>query len=169
VARNEDWFEMDFPAWPPQPSGVPPELLAALGLESAEVLKSRDYLVVVDHARQVASLAPDIRAIARIEMGLGGVIVTAPGEDGIDYVARFFAPSVGIDEDPATGSINCSLAPYWAKRLGRSEMRVRQLSARGGALRCTTAGDRVKIAGQARLYLEGVLTEPVERQEVRGG
>jgi PhzF family phenazine biosynthesis protein len=163
VARDGDWFEMDFPAWPPQPCAVPGELLPALGLASAEVLKSRDYLVVVEHARQVAQLVPDIRAIARIEMGIGGVIVTAPGEDGVDYVARFFAPSVGIDEDPATGSINCSLVPYWSARLGQTTMRVRQLSARGGALRCTSAGDRVKIAGQARLYLEGALTHPDQR------
>jgi PhzF family phenazine biosynthesis protein len=157
VARDGDWFEMDFPAWPPQACHLPAELLLALGLASAEVLKSRDYLVVVDRAQQVAQLSPDIRAIARLDLGIGGVIVTAPGEDGVDYVARFFAPSVGIDEDPATGSINCTLAPYWSARLGKTEMRVRQLSARGGELRCTNAGDRVKIAGQARLYLEGAI------------
>jgi predicted PhzF superfamily epimerase YddE/YHI9 len=90
-------------------------------------------------------------------MGIGGAIVTAPGDGDADYVSRFFAPSVGVAEDPATGSINCTLAPYWAARLGKPILSARQLSARGGAMRCTVAGDRVKIAGEARLYLSGTL------------
>jgi predicted PhzF superfamily epimerase YddE/YHI9 len=120
-------------------------------------MKSRDYLVVVDRAEQVRALSPDIRALARLDIGIGGTIVTAPGEGGVDYVSRFFAPAVGIDEDPATGSINCTLAPYWAGRLGKRRLRAQQLSARGGDLRCEMAGDRVKIAGNARLYLQGTL------------
>jgi predicted PhzF superfamily epimerase YddE/YHI9 len=75
----------------------------------------------------------------------------------VDYVCRLFAPSAGIDEDPATGSIHCTLAPYWANRLGKDILRAQQLSARGGYMRSTIAGDRVKIAGQARLYLQGTL------------
>lgn len=157
VSRNGAGFEMDFPARPPQPCEPPPGLLEALGLRSASVMKARDYLVVLDRAEEVRSLSPDIAALGRIEMGIGGVIVTAPGEGAVDYVSRFFAPSVGIDEDPATGSINCTLAPYWAGRLGKRALRTRQLSARGGELSCTLAGDRVKIAGTARLYLEGVI------------
>jgi PhzF family phenazine biosynthesis protein len=157
VARDEGRLEMDFPAWPPQPCDIPATLLPALGLSAATVLKSRDYLVVIERPEQVHGLAPDIDALARIEMGLGGVIVTAPGAGEDDYCMRFFAPSVGIAEDPATGSINCTLAPYWAARLGKSVLTARQLSARGASMRCTVAGDRVKIAGSARLYLEGVL------------
>jgi PhzF family phenazine biosynthesis protein len=119
VARNGDGFEMDFPARPSQPSETPVGLLPALGLKTALVTKSRDYLVVVDQAEQVRSLSPDIAALAKLDIGISGAIVTAPGEGDVDYVCRFFAPSVGIDEDPATGSIHCALAPYWAGRLVR--------------------------------------------------
>ncbi len=157
VAQNQDSFEMDFPARPPQTCETPVGLLPALGLKAALVMKSRDYLVVVDQAEQVRALSPDIAALAKIEMGNGGTIVTAPGEGDVDYVCRLFAPSEGIDEDPATGSIHCTLAPYWTGRLGKDTLRAQQLSARGGFMQCTIAGDRVKIAGRARLYLHGTL------------
>lgn len=157
VAQDQDGFAMDFPVRPPQPCDAPRELLPALGLETAQVMKSRDYLVVVDNAEQVRGLAPDIAALAKIEMGIGGTIVTAPGVGDIDYVCRFFPVSVGIEEDPATGSIHCTLAPYWAERLGKRSLRAQQLSARGGQMQCTIAGDRVKIAGSARLYLQGTI------------
>lgn len=113
--------------------------------------------VVADDARQVRALSPDLPALAKLNMGIGGTIVTAPGEADVDYVCRFFPPSVGIDEDPATGSIQCTLAPYWAERLGKQTLRVQQLSARGGSMRCEMIGDRVKIAGKARLYLQGTI------------
>jgi PhzF family phenazine biosynthesis protein len=157
VARDGDYLEMDFPAWPPQPCELPNTLLPALGLQTAQVMKSRDYMVVVDHEEQVRALSPDIAALATLDIGIGGIIVTAPGAGAVDYVVRFFAPSVGIDEDPATGSINCTLVPYWAERLGRRRLWAQQLSARGGELRCEMAGERINIAGQARLYLQGTL------------
>lgn len=157
VARDGDSLEMDFPAWPAQPCDLPAELLPALGLKTAQVMKARDYLVIVEHAEQVRALSPDFRALAKIDIGIGGTIVTARGEGDVDYVSRFFCPAVGINEDPATGSINCTLAPYWAGRLGKRTLRAQQLSARGGELRCEIAGERVKIAGQARLYLQGTL------------
>jgi PhzF family phenazine biosynthesis protein len=157
VARNQDGFEMDFPARPPQPCEMPPELLPALGLKNAVVMKSRDYLVVVEKAEQVRALSPDFAALAKVDTGIGGTIVTAPGDGGVDYVCRLFAPLVGIDEDPATGSIHCTLAPYWATRLDNHTLRAQQLSARGGSMQSTTNGDRVRIAGQARLYLQGML------------
>jgi predicted PhzF superfamily epimerase YddE/YHI9 len=113
--------------------------------------------VVVDQAEQVRTLLPDIAALAKLDIGTSGAIVTAPGEGDVDYVCRFFAPSIGIDEDPATGSIHCTLAPYWAGRLGKDTFRAQQLSVRGGYVRCTIGGDRVKIAGKARLYLHGAL------------
>jgi len=105
----------------------------------------------------VRALAPDFPALAQLESGIGGVIVTAPGDGDIDYVTRFFCPAIGINEDPATGSISCTLAPYWADRLGKRTLRAQQLSGRGGELRCQIDGNRVKIAGQARLYLQGML------------
>ena len=157
VAHEGDCFEMDFPARPPQPCETPVGLLPALGLKTALVTKSRDYLVVVDEAEQVRALSPDIAALARLDIGISGAIVTASGEGDVDYVCRFFAPSMGIDEDPATGSIQCTLVPYWAEQLGKDTLRAQQLSARGGHMRCTFAGDRVKIAGRARLYLHGTL------------
>jgi PhzF family phenazine biosynthesis protein len=158
VARSGDWFELDFPAWPPAPCDVPPTLLPALGLRDARVLKTRDYLVIVESAELVAQLRPDLTALAQLDIGrLGGTIVTAPGDGDSDYVVRFFCPSIGIPEDPATGSISCTLAPYWAARLGKRVLQARQLSPRGGELRCELAGDRVKIAGQARVYMEGTI------------
>ena len=157
VARDRDGFEMDFPARPPKPCETPAGLLAALGLKAALVMKLRDYLVVVERAEGVRALAPDIAALARLDIGTAGAIVTAPGDGDVDYVCRFFAPSIGIDEDPATGSIHCTLAPYWAGRLGKDTFHARQLSARGGTVLCRIAGDRAKIAGKARLYLQGTL------------
>ena len=157
VCHDGDSFAMDFPARPGQPCEVPAGLLPALGLKTALVTKSRDYLVVVDEAERVRALSPGIAALAKLDIGISGAIVTAPGEGDVDYVCRFFAPAVGIDEDPATGSIHCTLAPYWAGRLGKNTMRAQQLSARGGSMQCTIAGDRVKIAGRARLYLQGTV------------
>jgi PhzF family phenazine biosynthesis protein len=156
VAQEGDGIAMDFPARPPQPCERPGELLLALGLQSALVMKSRDYLVVVEEAEQVRTLRPDIAALAKVEMGNGGAIVTAPGDGEVDYVCRLFAPE-GIDEDPATGSIHCTLAPYWAGRLGKETLRAQQLSGRGGSMVSTICGDRVKIVGRARLYLQGTL------------
>jgi PhzF family phenazine biosynthesis protein len=156
VAQNQGGFEMDFPAKPPQPCETQVGLLPALGLKAALVMKSRDYLVVVEQAEQVRALSPDIAALAKLDAGRG-TIVTAPGEGDVDYVCRMFLPSVGIDEDPATGSIHCTLAPYWARRLGKDRLRAQQLSRRGGSMRCAIAGDRVKVAGRARLYLQGTL------------
>jgi PhzF family phenazine biosynthesis protein len=158
VVRDGESFQMDFPAWPPQPCVVPAELLPALGLQVAQVvMKARDYLVVVERAEEVRALSPDFRALAKLDIGIGGTIVTAPGEGTFDYVVRFFCPSVGINEDPATGSIHCTLVPYWTERLGKRTLQARQLSARSGEFRCELAGDRVRITGNARLYLEGTL------------
>jgi PhzF family phenazine biosynthesis protein len=157
VAQHPDGFVMDFPARPPQPCETPIELLPALGLKAALVLKSRDYLVVVDHAEQVRALSPDIAALAKLDIGNGGAIVTAPGNGDVDYVCRLFAPGEGINEDPATGSIHCTLAPYWARRLGKETLRAQQLSARGGYMQSTIGGDRVEITGKVRLYLQGMI------------
>jgi PhzF family phenazine biosynthesis protein len=154
--KDKDSFEMDFPATPPQPGAMRLDLLSVLGLKEGLVMKSRDYLVVVNQAEQVRALSPDIPALAKLDAG-SGTIVTAPGDGDVDYVCRMFLPSAGIDEDPATGSIHCTLAPYWAGRLGKNTFRAKQLSARGGDVQCTIGGDRVKVAGRARLYLQGTL------------
>ena len=90
-------------------------------------------------------------------LGARGVAITAPGND-VDFVSRFFAPNIGIDEDPVTGSVHCSLTPYWSKRLDKKQMVAHQISQRGGELHCTNAGERILISGQAVEYLKGKIT-----------
>ncbi len=151
--RAADLLEMDFPARPAAAIEPPPGLLAALGGKPTAVLRARDHLVVYGSAAEVAALDPDFAALRKEDCW--AAIATAPGDNGVDFVSRFFAPAQGIDEDPVTGSSHCTLTPYWAERLGKTVLEARQLSRRGGALRCTVQGDRVKIAGRAVLYLEG--------------
>ena len=153
VSRRGDLLAMDFPARPAAPAEAPPGLLAALGGAPRQVLRARDHLVVYDSAAEVAALNPDLAALAKVDCW--AAIVTAPGENGIDFVSRFFAPAQGVPEDPVTGSSHCTLVPYWAKRLRKDQLEARQLSKRGGALSCALNGDRVSIAGRAVLYLEG--------------
>jgi PhzF family phenazine biosynthesis protein len=153
VGRRADMLVMDFPAWAPSPATTPAGLVEALGGAPRAVLHARDHLVVYETAAEIAALKPDLAALARVDTW--AAIVTAPGSDGIDFVSRFFAPRQGVPEDPVTGSAHCTLAPYWAKRLGKNDLEARQLSSRGGVLRCTVDGDRVSIAGRAVLYLEG--------------
>jgi len=157
VSRQGEALVMDFPAWPPEPCPVPPELPAALGRGPVDMLRFRQrYLAVYEDRADVVALTPDFAALLR--RGYGDLIVTAPGNDGVDFVSRFFAPAHGIDEDPVTGSAHCVLTPYWVKRLGKTRLEARQISRRGGALTCALAGDRVIIAGRCVLYLEGAIT-----------
>jgi predicted PhzF superfamily epimerase YddE/YHI9 len=156
VARHGDMLMMDFPARPATAVEPPPGLLAALGGSPREVLKARDHMVVYANAAEVAALKPDFAALGRLDCW--AAIATAPGEDGTDFVSRFFAPRQGIDEDPATGSSHCTLVPYWAARLGKRELKARQLSRRVGTLTCALNGDRVAIGGRTVLYLEGEIT-----------
>ncbi|HVU43841.1 MAG TPA: PhzF family phenazine biosynthesis protein [Xanthobacteraceae bacterium] len=156
VARRGDMLMMDFPARPATAVDPPPGLLAALGGSPREVLKARDHMVVYGSAAEVAALKPDFAALGRLDCW--AAIATAPGEDGTDFVSRFFAPRQGIDEDPATGSSHCTLVPYWAARLGKRELQARQLSRRVGTLTCALNGDRVAIGGRTVLYLEGKIT-----------
>ena len=152
VARDGDLIVMDFPSRPATETDAPHGLAEALGDTPQKVLKSRDLLCVFGTEAEVRALRPDFKAIA--ELGVHAVIVTAPAETS-DFVSRFFAPAVGVDEDPVTGSAHCTLIPYWAERLDRIELYARQVSARGGELFCELRGDRVKIAGNATLYLKG--------------
>ncbi len=111
-----------------------------------------NYLVELADEAAVRAAEPDLRGLKAL--GNQGVIITAAGTDS-DFVSRYFAPGVGIDEDPVTGSIHSVLTPYWAARLGRSELLAHQVSARGGVLKCQLRDDRVGIAGQAAFYMEG--------------
>ncbi|MEE8271348.1 MAG: PhzF family phenazine biosynthesis protein [Alphaproteobacteria bacterium] len=152
VARDGDRFVMDLPQWPADPATVSPDLGAALGRAPALLFTGPDWMAVFDHEGDVAALDPDMAALARIEAR--GVIATATGRD-VDFVSRFFAPRFGIPEDPVTGSAHCMLAPYWAERLGKTDLLARQISRRGGEVHCTVADGRVRLAGRAVLYMEG--------------
>lgn len=144
---------MDFPARPGQPIAAPAALVPALGAAPRDVLAARDYLVVYDDPAIVRGLQPDFATLAGLDRF--GIIVTAPGDGGFDCISRFFAPGEGIDEDPVTGSAHCTVAPYWAERLGKPVIRAYQASARGGILDCTVVGDRVTLTGDCAFYLEG--------------
>ena len=153
VARDGPRLALDFPARPPAPEGADMTAAeAALGARPAKVLKSRDVFAVFDDAGAVKDLRPDMAKVAALD-GFG-VIATAPGDD-CDFVSRFFAPKVGVPEDPVTGSAHCTLIPYWAERLSKNELFARQISKRGGELWCRHRGERVTIAGTCAPYLEG--------------
>ena len=110
-------------------------------------------MAILDSAQVLRALAPDMASVARIDRS--GVIVTAPGDDGYDFVSRYFAPAKGIPEDPVTGAAHCMLAPYWAQRLGKQEFRAFQASRRGGEVICRVTGDRVELQGPCTFYLQG--------------
>ncbi|GAB2744735.1 PhzF family phenazine biosynthesis protein [Amycolatopsis magusensis] len=152
----DGWVRMDFPADPSEPVDVAPGD-ALPGVTVEHVAKGRfDLLVVAESAAQVRELVPDLAAIRA--MDVRGLTVTAPGDrDGIDFVSRFFAPAKGVDEDPVTGSAHCTLAPYWAQRLGRKKLVGEQASPRGGIVRVALDGDRVTLAGQAVTVFSGDL------------
>ena len=154
VNREGDLLAMNFPSRKANPCPIPEQLIQGLGEQPEEVLLARDYLVVYDSEDKVRSLKPNINLLLQNEAL--GTIVTATGENS-DFVSRFFAPKVGIPEDPVTGSAHSTLIPYWSDKLGRKKLYARQISSRSGELFCEDLGDRVKIAGKAVRYSEGFL------------
>ena len=152
VTKAGALLSMDFPSRAGEPVPAPAELLAGLKIKPAEVFKARDYLVVLESEAAVRALQPDFAELVKLDCT--GIIVTGPGQSA-DFVSRFFAPRMGVPEDPVTGSSHCTLIPYWAKRLGKTRLKAHQVSARGGELHCEDLGARVSIGGEARLYLEG--------------
>lgn len=152
VTRRGDQFAMDFPARPGKPVAVSEEIIAALGAKPAEAYLARDLLAVFSTEKEVADLRPNLQLVGSLDAF--AVIASAMGDES-DFVSRFFAPRVGIPEDPVTGSAHCTLVPYWARRLGKDVLVARQISARGGELTCENKGDRVLIAGHCIEYLKG--------------
>jgi predicted PhzF superfamily epimerase YddE/YHI9/SAM-dependent methyltransferase len=148
-------YVLDFPARPAHAVEWPQGLSDALGGNPMGIARADYYLVEYASADEIAALRPDFAALARIPNA--AVIVTAPGRDGFDFVSRFFAPCLGIDEDPVTGSAHCTLAPWWGARLQRTRMVGRQMSARGGTITCELRGDRVELTGDSELVLIGRL------------
>ena len=159
VERDGDGLAMDLPARPPVPAGEAMEALAsALGRRPIAVLRARDLLAVFESAGEVRALRPDLAAVAALDAF--AVIVTAPGgppDDDVDFVSRFFAPAKGVPEDPVTGSAHCTLVPYWGERLGRTQLRGRQVSRRSGDIACEWRGDRVRLVGHAVLVKTGAV------------
>ncbi len=149
---------LDFPVAVPVPSPPVPGLLDALGLVTAELLRTDGdfYMCVVDSATTVRALTPDFSRLARVP-GVRGVYVTAPGDAGYDIVSRCFGPGVGIDEDPVTGSMHCVLVAYWGPRLAKDELHAFQASARGGEVTVVRKGDRALLTGRATTVLAGEL------------
>jgi predicted PhzF superfamily epimerase YddE/YHI9 len=164
VSRAGEVLELDFPSRPPQPCAVPDPLIRGLGKAPVQVLKSRDYFALFASEADVRALKPDFATLATLDAL--GIIATALGKD-CDFVSRFFAPGAGVPEDPVTGSAHCTLIPYWAEQLGKTELFARQVSKRGGELFCRLAGERVRIGGKAVLYLRGEieLDEAAVRKE----
>lgn len=159
VARENGRLFLDFPAMPPSEVGVTVEIERALAVEVVDVLAAAQLLVVLESERAVRECKPDLAAIARLPWP--GVIVTAKGDGQVhDFVSRYFAPAIGIAEDPVTGSTHCSLIPYWSARLNKFSLSAYQASARGGELFCRLEGDRVKIGGYATLVASGTLMLP---------
>ena len=155
VTADGGRLALDFPSRPPEPAdGSLSAVAAALGVRPRAVLASRDYLAVFDAEEEVRALKPDMAKVAALDRM--AVIATGPGRD-CDFVSRFFVPSLGIPEDPVTGSAHCTLVPYWSKRLGKKSLFARQVSARGGELWCEDRGERVSIAGHCVKYLEGTI------------
>jgi predicted PhzF superfamily epimerase YddE/YHI9 len=153
VKREADWLTLNFPTDTIGSVPLNNQLEACFDICPREAYRGKtDYLLVFDAEDDIRSLEPSLERISRLDAR--GVIVTAPGDE-VDFVSRFFGPAVGVPEDPVTGSAHTSLLPYWAQRLGKNELSARQLSTRGGEIRCKHLGERVEIAGQGQLYLKG--------------
>jgi PhzF family phenazine biosynthesis protein len=155
VSLEGNLLSMDFPSQPPTPCDAPIELLEGLGEKPSGVLRSEDYFVLFSEEDVIRRLSPDMARLKRLNSR--GIIVTARGQNA-DFVSRFFAPKLGVDEDPVTGSAHCALTPYWAKELNKKELYALQISRRGGELYCRDRGERVTIAGRAVEYMKGVIT-----------
>jgi PhzF family phenazine biosynthesis protein len=153
--NREQWIELDFPAMPPEPAELPEDVLSALGVTPLYTGKNgMDYLVEIGSEAELMRVRPDFRKLA--EAPVRGVIVTSRSDsNAYDFVSRFFAPAAGVDEDPVTGSAHCALTPYWAAKLGKSQLNAFQASYRGGVLKVRTNGDRVILAGKAITVLKG--------------
>jgi PhzF family phenazine biosynthesis protein len=162
VTRTETGATLDFPARVPEPLGDPDQMdavAAAIGAPIRELWRSRNFMAVLADAAAVRAIAPDFRQV--LALPTDGLIVTAPGDGGVDFVSRYFTPQHGIDEDPVTGSAHCTLTPYWTARLGRAALRAHQVSRRGGELDVELAGDRVRMTGASVLVARGELVIPL--------
>ncbi|WP_242343746.1 PhzF family phenazine biosynthesis protein [Anaeromyxobacter terrae] len=149
---------MTLPRRPAVPIEPPELLLRALGRRPLATLRARDLVAVLESEDAVRAATPELAAVAALDAE--GLAITAPGSRGADFVSRYFAPQAGLPEDPVTGSAHCTLAPYWAARLGRCRLLAHQVSRRGGVLECEVRDDAVVLAGRVAPYLAGELELP---------
>jgi len=156
VLLDKEFYKMDLPSRMPIASDLPEVIERSLNIKPKEVFRSRDYVLVYDNETEVRNIKIDRNLFGQINLGTGGVIVTALG-DKCDFVSRFFTPQASILEDPVTGSAHCSLTPFWATRLNKKELYALQVSDRIGKLFCEDKDDRVVISGQAKTYSIGKL------------
>ena len=156
VAVDKNLYSLDLPSRMPIVNSLPVNIQKSLNIQPMEVLKSRDYVLVYENEAQVKGIKINRQYFDEINLGTGGVIVTAKGDES-DFVSRFFTPQASILEDPVTGSAHCSLVPYWAKILNRKELHALQVSERMGELHCIDKGERIIIKGQAKTYSVGTL------------
>ncbi len=151
-------YSLDFPMRKGAKAQLPKIISDSLSIQPQEVYLSRDYHLVYSSAEQISNLVINREEFDKINLGQGGVVVSAPGYDKYDFVSRFFTPQASILEDPVTGSAHCTLAPYWGKRLKKEILNARQISKRGGDLVCKLKNDRVIISGSAVCYLKGEIS-----------
>lgn len=152
AGRSGDMISLNFPADKPSPVASPPGLMEGLGKTPIEVLKARDFLALFRTEDDIRTIVPDFNVLRKVDAH--AVIITAPGTD-CDFVSRFFAPRLGINEDPVTGSAHTQLIPFWSERLGKRIMHAHQLSRRRGELFCEYLGNRVHISGKAITFFKG--------------
>ncbi|MGC9373476.1 MAG: PhzF family phenazine biosynthesis protein [Bacteroidales bacterium] len=152
IEKDQDLLIMDFPSNEGKVIPTPEYLMDGLGAEPVEVIQSRDLLVIYRNQQEVENIRPNFKILEKVETF--GIIISAQGDD-CDFVSRFFAPRAGINEDPVTGSAHTTLIPYWAKKLNKKKLEATQLSERKGKLICEYQGERVKIAGTAKLFMKG--------------
>ena len=177
VARRvaADRIALDFPSKPVSEAAAPPALLEALGMDGRTSLPTAtgfnrmDWLVELPTEADVRAVEPDFRALAAVDAR--GVMVTSlpnsvtlASHPDVDFVSRFFAPACGVDEDPVTGSAHCALGPWWARKLGRDTVTGRQVSSRGGTVKVTDQGDRVRLEGAAVTVIRGRIDSSTDRK-----
>ncbi len=159
VYRDQHGFTLDFPLLETEQVAVSdyPQLAEILGVEIASLWLAKDrYICFLNDATQVANCQPDFLAMAKLPLA-GLTITAASDEKNADFVSRYFAPAKGVDEDPVTGTSHCAIAPLWAKQLNKTQLIGNQISARGGMMRCSIEGERVKLTGEATLFLTGYI------------
>ncbi len=158
VTFKDNFYYLDFPARKPILASLPEEVEMSLNIQPKEVFKSRDYILLYESQKDIESIKVNKHFFDKINLGYGGVIVTAQGDHLVDFVSRYFTPQATILEDSVTGSAHCSLIPFWSSRLIKKKLRALQISDRGGLLLCEDMGDRVLIGGQARTFSKGVFS-----------